>query len=83
MLETVSNTHYTAADSASEFLSAAKDAIERQFPEASHDTKAIAAAQMALTMALEHLSISVAGRVENSPLSAALIKFVEGDEATY
>lgn len=82
MFETVSDTNYTAAEAGSHFLGAAKEAIEREFPEASNDARATASANLALSMAIEHLSMSVAGRVENSPLSAALIKFVQGEKSS-
>lgn len=82
MFDTLSDANYSAANAGSDFFGAAKDAIEREFPDASHDAKATASANLALSMAIEHLSISVAGRVENSPLSAALLKFVQGENSS-
>ncbi|MEO1445201.1 MAG: hypothetical protein AAFV46_03005 [Cyanobacteria bacterium J06635_11] len=77
---TISNALYEAASHGTEFLSQAFDAVDRQYPEASHDARAQAASTLTLTMAINNLSMVMAGQVDGSPLSVALLQVLDGDD---
>ena len=79
-LNTFSNYLSEAASNGSEFLAQASEAVERQYPEASHDARAAAAGSLALAMAVNHLAMAVSGQTEGSPLSAVLLDHLGNDE---
>lgn len=76
MLNTISNFRYAAASNGAEYLSHAVDLIEQAYPQASPGEKAIAAATLAQTMALDALATAVAGQAEGTPLCAALARYL-------
>lgn len=79
MINTISNWKGEAATDAADYLSLAADQIERQYPEASAGEKAIAAATLAQSMALNALAYAVSGQAGDSPLTAALARYVGED----